>query len=68
MGIVLFVTASILAPYFEAILPIKIAALVALISSGGIAYLIGVQVTGVLRLSDIKRYLKRSKDTSSVVE
>jgi putative peptidoglycan lipid II flippase len=68
MGVVLFLVSSLLEPYFEASLPIKIMALVGLIASGGIAYLIGVQVTGVLRLSDIKRYLKRSKDTTPAVE
>jgi hypothetical protein len=59
MGIVLAVLAYVLTPYFGQSLPIKISALIALLGGGALTYAVAVQVTGVLKLSDIKRYLKR---------
>jgi putative peptidoglycan lipid II flippase len=61
MGIVLTLLASVLGPYFNQSLHIKILALMTLLGGGAITYAVAVQVTGVLRLGDIKRYLKRSK-------
>lgn len=61
MGIVLAVLAYVLTSYFGQSLHIKICALMALLGGGALTYALAIQVTGVLKLSDIKRYLKRSK-------
>ncbi|HRK97914.1 MAG TPA: murein biosynthesis integral membrane protein MurJ [Alphaproteobacteria bacterium] len=47
--------------YFHGALHIKILALLALIGGGAITYALAVQVSGVLKISDIKTYMKRRK-------
>lgn len=61
MGIVLSLLSYFLHPYFGYSLPVKIFALVALLGGGATTYAIAISATGVLKLSDVKRYLKRSK-------
>ncbi|OIN87075.1 MAG: murein biosynthesis integral membrane protein MurJ [Alphaproteobacteria bacterium CG1_02_46_17] len=47
--------------YFHRELHVKILALLALIGGGAITYALAVQVSGILKISDIKNYLKRRK-------
>lgn len=61
MGIVLTVLSYGLQDFFHQALPIKILALVALLGGGAITYAVTIHVAGVLKFSDIKLYLKRSK-------
>ncbi len=61
MGIVLSFLSYVLHPFFGQSLPVKIMALVALLGGGAITYAVAIQVTGVLKLNDIQKYLKRSK-------
>jgi putative peptidoglycan lipid II flippase len=61
MGISLTLLAYFLEPYFEHSLPIKIFALMVLLGGGALTYAAAIQITGVLKISDIKKYLKRSK-------
>ena len=60
MGIVLSVLAYELTPYFHQALLVKILALLALLGGGAITYAVAIQLTGVLKISDIRTYLTRS--------
>ncbi|HNQ91919.1 MAG TPA: murein biosynthesis integral membrane protein MurJ [Alphaproteobacteria bacterium] len=62
MAIVLSVLAYGLQDFFHDSLPVKILALVALLGAGAVTYALVIQVSGVLKISDIKRYLKRRKE------
>lgn len=62
MGIVLSILTYVMHPFFIQALPVKILALVALIGGGIISYAVSVHMTGVLKFSDIKTYLKHSKE------
>ena len=61
MAIVLSILLYVMQPFFYQALPVKILALVALIGGGAITYAMAIQVSGVLKISDIKKYMKRSK-------
>ena len=61
MGIVLSILTYVLQPFFQQALPVKVLALVALIGGGALTYAVSVHMTGVLKISDIKTYMKRSK-------
>lgn len=59
MGLVLSTLSYVLQPYFMQALPVKILALVALLGGGTIIYALSIHMTGVLKLNDIRRYLKK---------
>jgi putative peptidoglycan lipid II flippase len=59
MGLVLSILSYVFQPYFTQALPIKILALLALLGGGAIIYALSIHVTGVLKLNDIQKYLKR---------
>ncbi len=59
MGLVLSILSYVFQPYFIQALPIKILALLALLGGGAIIYALSIHVTGVLKLNDIKKYLKK---------
>lgn len=59
MGIVMTFLYALMKPYFAEALHIKIIALVALLGAGGLTYILTSHISGVLRLGDVKRYLKR---------
>lgn len=61
MGIVLSILTYVLRPYFHDALAVKILALLALLGGGAITYAMTIHVSGVLKINDIKKYLKRSK-------
>lgn len=61
MGIVLSFLMYALQPLFYQALPVKILALVALIGGGAITYALTIHVSGVLKFSDIQKYMKQSK-------
>lgn len=61
MAIVLSVLNYVMQPLFTESLHVKILALVALVGAGALTYMLAVHVSGVLKINDIKRYLKRSK-------
>ncbi|MBL8640927.1 MAG: murein biosynthesis integral membrane protein MurJ [Alphaproteobacteria bacterium] len=60
MGIVLSILSYELTSYFQQALPVKILALLALLGGGAITYAVAVQLTGVLKISDIQTYMTRS--------
>ncbi|MFA7275220.1 MAG: murein biosynthesis integral membrane protein MurJ [Pseudobdellovibrionaceae bacterium] len=61
MAVVLSVLGYGLYDFFHGDLWVKIPALVALLGAGAITYAVAIHVSGVLKISDIKHYLKRSK-------
>lgn len=67
MAAVLSMLGYVLQPYFQENLLIKILALVALLGGGAITYALAVHVSGVLKISDIKKYLSRKKGVDAVM-
>lgn len=61
MAIVLSALNYGLQSYFHGDFVTKTIALVALLGSGAITYALAIQVSGVLKISDIKNYLRRRK-------
>lgn len=61
MAVVLSLLSYVMQSLFSQALPVKILALVALIGGGAITYAVAIHTTGVLKISDIKHYMKRSK-------
>lgn len=59
MGIVIFALYLAMKPYFAEALHIKIFALIGLLGAGGLTYIAASHISGVLRLGDVKRYMKR---------
>lgn len=59
MAITLSIFSYVFEPYFTGALPIKILALLALLGAGSITYAVTIHVTGVLKIHDIKKYLKK---------
>lgn len=59
MAITLSILSYVFQPYFTGALPIKILALLAILGAGSITYAVAIHVTGVLKIHDIKKYLKR---------
>lgn len=61
MAIVLSGSYYVLQPYFHDTLFVKITALVALLGAGAMTYMLAISVSGVLKITDIKKYLSRRK-------
>lgn len=59
MALTLSILSYVLQSYFTGTLPIKILALLALLGGGAITYAVAIHVTGVLKIHDIKKYLKK---------
>jgi putative peptidoglycan lipid II flippase len=60
MGVVLWFAAMALAPYFDLArgLLVRVTAIGMLVGLGLLAFAIAIQVTGVMRLSDLRRVMK----------
>ena len=67
MAAVLSMLGYVLQPYFQDSLFVKILALVALLGGGAITYALAVHVSGILKISDIKKYLSRKKGADAVM-
>lgn len=61
MALVLSVLAYVLHDQFRGDMFTKILALVALIGAGSLTYALSVQISGVLKFSDIRNYVRRRK-------
>jgi putative peptidoglycan lipid II flippase len=61
MAIILSALSYGLQDYFHGDFVTKTIALVALLGSGAVTYALAIQVSGVLKISDIKNYLRRRK-------